>query len=150
MTDPGRREPLRGRCHCGNVTVVFETALAPEELPLRACGCSFCARHGARAVSDPAGRVTIRVADPARVTRYRFALRTADFLACAECGVYVAAVLTDGPAAYATVNANVLEPWEAFRRAATAVSYDGETEEARRARRRAKWTPADVPTLAPR
>jgi hypothetical protein len=40
------------------------------------------------------------------------------------------------------VNANVLEPWEAFRRPATAVSYEGETEAARRARRQATWTPA--------
>jgi hypothetical protein len=145
MSAPAAREPIRGRCHCGNVAVALETKLAPNAIPLRACACSFCTRHGARALSDPAGRVTITVDDPARLVRYRFALRTADFLVCAACGVYVAAVLTGEGGTYATVNANVLEPWEAFRRPASPVSYDGETESARRARRQAKWTPAVVP-----
>jgi hypothetical protein len=95
-------------------------------------------------VSDPAGRVTITVHDPGRVIRYRFGLRTAEFLICAECGVYVAAVLRTDGGAYATVNANALEPWEAFRRAVTPVSYEGETEAARHGRRRASWTPAVV------
>ena len=37
---------LRGACHCGQVEVAFETAMSVADLPLRACGCSFCRRHG--------------------------------------------------------------------------------------------------------
>lgn len=44
-----------GQCHCGNLQLRFESAIAPENLPLRACQCSFCRAHGALTVSDPAG-----------------------------------------------------------------------------------------------
>jgi hypothetical protein len=135
---------LSGSCHCGNLALRLETAVAPEELPVRACACAFCRKQGARATSDPAGRVEILVRDRDALIRHRFALRTADFLVCGRCGVYVAAVLAEGDAAWATVNVNVLEAAERFARDAAVVSYDGETEAARRARRRATWTPARV------
>jgi hypothetical protein len=88
--------------------------------------------------------VTITVHDTAALVRYRFGFRTADFLVCAGCGVYVAAVMSEGSAIWGTVNANTLEPSEPFRQGAVPVSYDGETEEERRVRRRARWTPAVV------
>jgi len=135
---------LSGRCHCGNVEVRLETAVAARELPVRACACSFCRKHGARATSDPAGRVEITLRDPDFVIRYRFALRTAEFLVCARCGFYVAAVLGDTGGSYATVNVNVLDRADEFSGAATPVSYEGETEAERRARRVARWTPATV------
>ena len=142
MSSAGDKVALTGGCHCGAVAVTFATRRRPEELPLRACACSFCRRHGARCASDPAGSVRIDVADPARVSRYRFALGTADFLVCARCGVYVAAVLAGGPKAYAIVNVNALDA--AFPQAAASVSYDHEDEAARRARRESNWTPAEV------
>ena len=48
-----------GSCHCGNLELVFETPRAPEDLVVRSCSCSFCRRHGARCVSDPAGAVRL-------------------------------------------------------------------------------------------
>ncbi len=135
---------LSGRCHCGNVAVRLETAVAPDRLPLRACSCSFCRKHGARATSDPDGRVEIAVREPEAVLRYRFGLRTADFIVCARCGVYVAAVLTEGDTSWATVNVNVLDAADGFVREADSVSYEGESESERRARRRARWMPAVV------
>src|SRR5262249_40931212 len=119
---------LAGQCHCGDVALRFETAVPPECLPVRACGCSFCRKHGARATWDPKGRVEIILRAPGSAVRYRFALRTADFLVCARCGIYVAAVLADGAGSYATVNVNVLDRAAEFRRAGTPVSYDGENE----------------------
>ena len=135
---------LAGRCHCGNVEVTFETGLPPDELPLRADSCSFCRRYGARTTSDPHGRVRITLHAAADVVRYRFGHETADFLVCGRCGIYVAAVMTESGGAWATVNVNALEPADAFARPATPVSYDGETADERRARRRARWTPAMV------
>jgi hypothetical protein len=135
---------LSGGCHCGNLALTFETARAPGELAVRACGCSFCRRHGVRAVSDPRGRVEFVVQDPLRLNRYRFGLGTAQFLVCRTCGVYVGALMADGGSAYATVNINALEMPEVFPKAAAPVSYDRETATERRARRRTLWTPATV------
>ncbi len=133
---------LAGGCHCGNLELAFETARAPAALTVRACGCSFCRRHGVRTVSDPAGRVEIRVHDPTGLSRYRFGLGTAEFLACRSCGVYVGALMADACAAYAIVNVNALASPEVFAATALPVSYELETEAARRARRHARWTPA--------
>ena len=138
-----------GRCHCGNVEVAFETARPPGAIPLRACGCSFCRRHGAVAVTDPAGRLEVRLRRPADVSRYRFGLRTADFLVCRTCGVYVAAVCAIDGALYATLNANVLDARQAFTQAPAAESYDREDAGERLARRRRAWTPATLREEAP-
>jgi hypothetical protein len=133
-----------GRCHCGNIEVALETEEPPESLQLRECGCTFCRRHGATAVTDPAGLLELRLRDPREVSRYRFGLRTSDFLVCRTCGVFVAAVCTIEGATYATLNANVLERRQAFTRAPVPVQYDVEDAAARIARRRRAWTPATV------
>ena len=39
-----------GGCHCGNLSVKFETAEDAARLPIRECGCTFCRKHGATAV----------------------------------------------------------------------------------------------------
>ena len=141
-----RSAPLRlsGACHCGNLALTFETARDPGELAVRACGCSFCRRHGGRTVSDPKGRVAFVVHDPSLLNRYRFGLGTAEFLVCRTCGVYIGAVMVDAGSAYAIININVLHTPEVFAKAAVPVSYDRESETERRARRRALWTPATV------
>ena len=135
---------LSGRCHCGNIEIALETAIEAGALPVRACDCSFCRLHGMRATSDPAGRVSITIRDPDRANRYRYGLMTADFLICGVCGVYVAAVMNDDGAAWATLNVNALDDAADFSQAAAVVSYEGESAEARRARRRENWTPATV------
>lgn len=130
-----------GSCHCGNVKVAYETALEPAETQVRACGCGFCRRHGGLTVSDPEGRLKIAVEDPKRLIRYRFGLGTADFLLCADCGVYIAAVLADAEGAWAVLNINVLEDRTAFSREPEAMNFDAEDEAGRIARRKARWTP---------
>ena len=132
---------FRGSCHCGNVEIVFESALKAEELPVRACACSFCRRHGALSTSDPKGSVKIAIHDSSRLIRYRFGLKTADFLICKRCGVYLAAVMAAGGKSYAVVNINTLDFRERFRKEPATVSYDGESEAERIARRKANWTP---------
>jgi len=134
---------LTGRCHCGNLTLTFETRHRPEELPVWECGCSFCRRHGARTTSDPEGRVSIRIRDPAQLARYRFGLATADFLVCRRCGVYLAAVI---PAdhengARATVNVTALDAADRLTHPPAPVAYGAESADERRARRRSNWTP---------
>ena len=134
----------RGRCHCGNIEISFESGIPAAEIPVQACDCGFCRRHGMRAVSDHAGRIVIAIDDAKMVNRYRFGLETADFLVCAGCGVYVSAILWDGDAGWAIVNVNVLDDAAEFTRQAVAVNYDAESEAERRARRCANWTPVTV------
>lgn len=116
----------------------------PEDLPVRACGCRFCRRHAALTTADPDGHVSFAAADPARLGRYRFGLRTADFLICRDCGVYVGALMTDGGKAYAIVNVNACDEPQRFLQSPLAMDYGGEDEASRLARRRDKWTPADA------
>ena len=133
-----------GGCHCRNLKVEFETQLSPDALPLRECGCTFCRRHGATAATDPEGRIKVSAIDPTQVSRYQFALRTADFLICQRCGVFVAAVCTIDGATFATLNVNVLDERSRLTGTPTRTDYTSETAEERIARRRRAWTPATV------
>ncbi len=133
-----------GRCHCGNLSVTFESAQDPARIAVRQCQCSFCRLHGVTAVTDPAGRLELRVADPAHVSRYQFGLRASEFFVCGRCGVYVAAIATIDGARYASLNCNVLEDRAAFTQPPQPVDYGRESAVERMARRRRAWTPAAV------
>ena len=141
---PQSEAPLTGRCHCGNVELALETSERPEQLSLRADTCSFCRKHGARTTSDPRGRVSITVHRPEQLLRYRFGLETADFLVCARCGIYVAAVMSEGAGWWATVNVNIFDAVDRLTQPATPVTYEGESAAERSARRKARWTPAVI------
>jgi hypothetical protein len=138
----GPETRYEGGCHCGAVTVAFTTSRALDELPLRECQCTFCRKHGARTTADPEGFAEIRVRDAAQLARYRFGLGVADYLVCARCGVYVAAVMEEAGKGYAVVNTNVFDERASFAGPATPMVYDHEDAAGRRARRRKLWTPA--------
>ena len=141
---------LRGDCHCGAIEVRFASAVPLGELAVRACDCRFCRNHGARCVSDPAGHVEIIERVAGRLGRYRFGLKTADFLVCRDCGAYLAAVLADEEGCRATVNvANLDRGAERWRRS-TPASYAGETRQQRIERRRRLWTPCTVSAIGQR
>ncbi len=130
-----------GRCHCSALGYTYRPSQPPSRWSVRACQCRFCRAHGALSTSDPAGSLAFEVNDPARLVRYRFGLRTADFLLCSECGVYVGAVLEDGSAAFGIINTRTLEPQPDDMAAVGAISYEGEDEAGRAARRVQRWTP---------
>lgn len=136
-----------GGCHCRNIKVEFETALAPEAFEPRACGCSFCRKHQSRAISDPNGRLLISVANGDRLSRYQFGLKTIEFLVCRNCGVYVAAFMGDpnDEAGYATLMISALDDREGFA-VPVPKDYDDQTAEERAARRRKVWTPSTLRT----
>jgi hypothetical protein len=136
-----------GKCQCGRVTVTFTTDNAATLQP-RACQCSFCRRHGSHTMSDPAGRIVFR-ADRGAIDRYQFAMRSADFLMCANCGVYVGVVARIDGADYAAVNVVGSDIAELAARPAVKVYLDQETRAERDARRRRIWSPAQVIEAAP-
>jgi len=131
-----------GGCHCGAIHARFESDIDPDRLEVRACQCSFCVRRGMKAVSDPKGQLTLRF-DNAAVRRYRFGTGMADFLICAQCGDFIAAV--SGDLGVLNVVGAAIQPFAD--RPATAKVFDGETSEARGARWRAGWTPVALETV---
>ena len=130
-----------GGCHCGNVRLTLTLSAPPENCELRACQCAFCRGHGARTVTDPEGLLSFEVRDPLKLNRYRFGLKTADYLVCSVCGVYLAAVCETPPGKVATINVNCLDDRAVFTREPIPADYEGETREGRLKRRAEKWTP---------
>ena len=133
-----------GRCHCGNISVRLNLSHAPEEMPLRSCACSFCRAHGTRTLSDHDGSVEIDATDWSLVERYRFGSRTADYLLCRRCGVYIGAVCETSSGLRAVVNVNCLTDRAAFTQVPAAPDYDGEATDARLTRRATNWMPAAI------
>ena len=134
-----------GACHCGAVEVRYRTEHTPATLPMRRCGCSFCRTHGARASTDPNGSLEITEAKPG-LNRYRFGHAITDFLICGGCGAYVGAVMEIDGALYGTLNVNTLDIRDQLDPAPPLADYEAETAQARRDRRRQKWTPARLVT----
>jgi hypothetical protein len=134
------RYPYPGGCHCQNIALRLESDKTPTELPLRTDTCSFCNKHHAIYTSDPQGELHLAVRDEDVVERYRFGTKTADFLVCKSCGVFVAAYMPEP--SLAVINVNVLEARADFLQNELQVAnLDAESLEQRLARRRARWTP---------
>lgn len=129
-----------GQCHCGRLKASFESQKSPQKLGVRTCQCDFCRRVGAINISDPEGEVVIE-AKADEMIRYRFALRTADFLICKECGVYIAAVTGEGTNIRSTLNVAGLRMMAFLSIDEAPMQYGAETAERRIARRAEKWTP---------
>ena len=134
---------IEGGCHCGNVRLALAWPADAARIPARACTCTFCRKHGATWTSHPQASLVLRIADPARVERYAFGTRTADFLVCTRCGVPVAATCRIDGRDYAVVNINTFEGVDPARFDRSDSDVEGETVDDRLARRRSRWI-ADV------
>lgn len=134
---------LTGGCHCKNIEIAYETTVAPEYTRPRACQCSFCRQHQSRAISDPNGSLRITVGNADLLSRYKFSMKSIEFLVCRECGVYVAGFMADptNDRGYATLMISALDERARFPEPSPTV-YDAEDRETRTARRRKVWTPA--------
>jgi hypothetical protein len=134
---------IRGKCHCGNIAFDLDWRGDAREMPARACGCSFCVKHGGVWTSNPASSLTVHVRDPQSVSRYAFGTRTATFHVCATCGAVPLVTCEIGDRLYAVVNVNVLENVAPASLRRTAASFEGEDVASRLARRQRNWI-ADV------
>jgi len=135
------RYRIVGGCHCGNISYVFDASARVEALGLRACQCSFCRAHGARTTSDPNGEIRLSIRDKEKLQLYRFGLKTADFLICRACGVFVGALMATYGKRYFTVNANTFKPPPAYDIIAVAKDFGAEDVGGRTGRRAHVWTP---------
>lgn len=136
-----RERTYRGSCHCGTVRYRLTTSIPPADWSVRACQCAFCRAHGAATTSDPEGAIEWSAEGADAVQRYRFALGTAGFLVCRRCGVYGGAVIETPLGRFGIVNVRLLSPRPDGLPDAEPVSYDGEDESGRIARRERRWTP---------
>ncbi len=134
---------FQGQCHCGAIRATLEATKPASELQVRACQCGFCTRHGAMTLSDPAGRATFQI-ERAGLNRYQFATRTGTSLLCARCGMYAGVVLEDEGKVWSAINVRGLAVPEFKDRTPEPVVYEGESAQARIARRKQKWTPTEL------
>ena len=132
---------IRGQCHCGNITFEFVWAGDSDVIPVRACSCSFCTKHGGVYTSHPQGRLSVRIDNHEQVHRYQFGTRTAEFHVCARCGVVPLVTSTIEGTCYAVVNVNTFEDLDRSDLDASITDFDGEGVDDRLARRRRNWIP---------
>ena len=130
-----------GSCHCGSIGFCYTTAIDPCNWSIRACQCHFCRMHDTLSASDPDGALRFHASDPKVLQRYRFALKTADFLVCKRCGVYLGAVIGTPRGGFGIINVRALGAIPGDNAEVSAMSYDNETEQDRVSRREERWTP---------
>jgi hypothetical protein len=134
---------INGKCHCGNIAFELEWEGEPAELPARACGCSFCLKHGGVWTSNANSRLAVIIRDTSLVSKYAFGSRTATFHVCSRCGAVPLVTSEIENHLYAVVNVNVFENLDQSRLHRIAANFEGEDVESRLARRRRNWI-ADV------
>ena len=133
---------IHGRCHCGNIAFQLVWEPDPVEIPARACGCSFCVKHGGVWTSTPSGSLRVVIREESQVSRYAFGTRTAEFHVCARCGVVPVVTSRIEGRLYAVVSVNAFEGVDTALLRRAAASFDGEGEESRLARRARNWIPS--------
>ena len=131
-----------GGCHCGNLRLTLRLSRPPQEVRLRACGCSFCRAHATRTTSDPLGSAEIRARDWDMVEPYRLAHAPPSIWFAGGAAFTSARCARPKPGYWAVINTNSLTDRALFTGTVAPVDHDAETTEARMARRTANWTPA--------
>jgi hypothetical protein len=130
---------IAGSCHCGNISFRLAWEPSPREIPARACGCSFCTRHGGVWTSWPPGDLQIAVRDASLVSKYSFGTRTAEFNVCARCGIVPIVTSRLDGRLYAVVSVNAFDGVAPALLRRTPASFDGEGEAERLERRKRSW-----------
>jgi hypothetical protein len=129
---------LKGSCHCGNVEFTLLTQYSERTLAPRRCGCSMCRRHGASWLSDPDGRLDLRVRDASGLSVYQFGHATSRWIVCARCGVLLAALCEVGGRLRAVVRSQSMVDHR-FSAPEVATDFEDETVDTRLARRARTW-----------
>ncbi len=130
---------IRGKCHCGNIAFTLDWPGEPAGIPVRACDCTFCVKHGGVWTSNPLATLRATVADDALVSKYAFGTRTATFHVCSRCGAVPFASCEIDDQLHAVVNANTFEDVEASFLCRSQVNLEGEDVASRMARRKRNW-----------
>ena len=130
---------ITGSCHCGNVRFELRWPTSNREIATRACGCTFCRKHGGVWTSHREAKLDARVENASLVSKYRFGTQTADFYICVQCGVVPFVVSEIEETGFAVVNANTFDTSDAFTFSRSSTSFDGEGVDDRLSRRKRNW-----------
>ena len=133
--------PYTGSCHCGAIGFTYRTKRDPSSWTIRACQCGFCRAHNVVTTSDPAGSIEFVASNGELLNRYRFGERTADFLVCRCCGVYIGAVIDTPGGRYGIVNINALSSKPQGVPEPAPMEYGAESKAERISRRALHWSP---------
>ena len=134
---------IKGKCHCGNIGFTLTWDPDPKEIQARACGCTFCQKHGGVWTSNPRGTLSVSIKEKSAVSKYAFGTKTADFHICSRCGVVPVVTSTIDGKVYAVVSVNAFEAVDPALLKRAAADFEGEDEASRLARRKRGWI-ADV------
>jgi hypothetical protein len=132
---------IRGSCHCGNIAFRLDWSPDPVEIPARACDCTFCMKHGGVWTSNPQGTLEVAVREPAKVTKYAFGTKTADFHICGNCGAVPVVTSEIDGRTYAVVSVNAFDNVDRAMLRPKSASFDREDVDARLDRRKTRWIP---------
>jgi len=132
---------VKGKCHCGNVAFELDWEGIAPQIQARACGCTFCVKHGGVWTSNPKGRLNVAIGDARLVSKYAFGTRTARFHVCTQCGVVPFVTSEIAKKLYAVVNVNAFENVDPSQLRRAGADFEGEEIEARLARRTRNWIP---------
>lgn len=128
-----------GKCHCGNIRLQLRWLPEPVEIPVRACTCAFCTKHGGVWTACAGGELIVSVRDRALHSRYAFETKTADFHVCSRCGVVPVVTSRIDGNVYAVVNVNTFEEFDEALLKRASVSFATEDEASRLGRRQRNW-----------
>jgi len=135
--------PIDGKCHCGNIAFTLDWPEGEPDVPARACGCSFCLKHGGVWTSNPRAKLTVVLLHADLVSKYAFGTETAAFHVCARCGTVPIVTSEIASHLYAVVNVNTFENFDPLRLRRGTTRFDDEDVRSRLARRTKNWI-ADV------
>lgn len=132
---------VHGGCHCGAVVYCYHSPLALNEIPVRACDCSFCAKHGALYTSHPEGSLEITLLEQGSLTGYRFGSETGEAMFCKTCGVYLFMFCKIEQRQFAALNVNSFTDFDLHDREIPRLQLGDDPVEKRLNRRQKFWIP---------
>jgi hypothetical protein len=130
---------ILGKCHCGNIAFSLSWDPDPKEIQARACGCTFCVKHGGVWTSNPKGTLKVTIENPSLVSKYAFGTKTADFHICTRCGIVPVVTSKIDGHLYAVVSVNAFEGIDPAMIKRAPMDFEGEAEDKRLARRQRNW-----------
>ncbi len=141
------KSTFKGGCHCGGIRFEITTTKKLNPLSPRQCGCTFCQRHGVFGVSDPGGKLCVKISNSDNVNRYQFGHKTAEFLICKVCGVAPVVLSIIDDHLYSVLNGRSLDqPWPFDVSNIPQMDFGDEIPGERLERRKKNWI-ADVKVL---
>jgi hypothetical protein len=134
---------IDGKCHCGNIAFTLDWPEGEQDVPARACDCSFCLKHGGVWTSNPRAKLSVILLHADVVSKYAFGTQTAAFHVCIRCGIVPIVTSEIASHLYAVVNVNTFENFDPLRLSRGTTRFDDEDVQSRLARRTKNWI-ADV------